>query len=178
MLGSPLQSPLEVQFSIEAPADRLPGLSGGKLTLASPWLSGMPVEGAWDRAYLDELTYWVTYAVASRLAHLADDDAPDQFQMAILDEYAILSGRKDVDQAPILRRVVARHGVGVLPEVLYSMQHVRSTPEFVARWLAPFPSDRDIAYPKLLLDITMEAAYAGRMDTFALGSLLLGNGLR
>jgi hypothetical protein len=59
-------SVLEVRFVIEPTdtLDQLPRLEGDELLIASPWLSGIPVEGTWTESYLDELTRWVKFAMA------------------------------------------------------------------------------------------------------------------
>ena len=56
-LGNAAVGKLEVEFVTEDPPDRVPDLVEGKLILASPWLSGIPVEGTWDREYLDEAQF-------------------------------------------------------------------------------------------------------------------------
>lgn len=68
MLDCPSDAGLEIDFVAENPGVRLPSAAGDTLTLPSPWLSGIPLDGVWDTAVFDELTDWVTHMVASEFA--------------------------------------------------------------------------------------------------------------
>lgn len=57
---------LMVVFSVDVPVGQLPQMDGNVLLLASPWLSGLPVSGAWDGVYLKELSYRVEQALNGR----------------------------------------------------------------------------------------------------------------
>jgi hypothetical protein len=172
-LGLSPDRTLQVVFSIDEPTESLPRWSGEQLILASPWLSGMPANGTWDQAYLEALTYWTAYALASQRVRAGEDGAMNAMQRALVDEYAMLYSRKQISQVPVLGRVVARHGAHVLPEVLARLQTTRSTREFVGVWLAPLDAEPELSYDPFLLDVTRDAAALGRMDTFVLGVLLL-----
>ena len=167
-LRCPPDGVLEVNLAIETRIDELPAFSGHTLTLASPWLSGIPVARTWDEETLDKVTYWLAYAVASRfLRHAAGGDL-DLLQKAIVSEYAALYSGKDVTSAPLLRRVVERHGTDALPEVLYALRERRSLSWFLAQWLSLSPSDREAEYFGTLLNVEREAILAGQRDTFTL----------
>jgi len=62
ILDCPVDVSLEVRFTHH---DGPPSLSGSVLTLASPWLVGIPV----DEEDLRSLTYWAAYGIASQVAH-------------------------------------------------------------------------------------------------------------
>jgi len=57
---------LMVVFSADVPVGQRPQMDGNVLLLASPWLSGLPVSGAWDELYLQELSYRVERALGGR----------------------------------------------------------------------------------------------------------------
>ena len=63
-LDCPADVGLEVHF---AQHDVPPGLSGTVLTLSSPWLTGISVDGSWDEGYARSLTYWVVYGLVSQI---------------------------------------------------------------------------------------------------------------
>jgi hypothetical protein len=111
VLDCPSDSALEVDFF---PRDRPPHLSGHRLTLASPWLSGIPADGDWDQAYLDRLTYWAAY----RTMLQATPD-PTRLQRAVLGECATLYAHGHITQDPILGPAIEQCGA-VLPEALRS----------------------------------------------------------
>ena len=134
-LGAPPDGALVIEFAPGPSSHPLPHLSGDKLTLASPWLSGIPSQGAWDRAYLEELTYWVAYGVASRFMRSSGEVDLGEHQQAILGEYVDFYAHQDLARTPILSRVVERHGVDVLPEALSSTRYQRSIFDFMDRWL-------------------------------------------
>jgi hypothetical protein len=92
-------------------------------------------------------------------------------QRAILVEYATLYAHQDATQAPILRRIVARHGVDALPEVLRSLQCPIVVSGFVERWLLLSPSQSD-SYFGTLTDIARAATSAGQEETVSLVNLL------
>jgi hypothetical protein len=102
-------------------------MSGHGLILASPWLSGIPVEGGWDAAYLDELTYWVAYEIMLQLVRAAEDGDPTWLQRAIVGEYAALYTHGYVTQDPILEHIIEQNGAD-LPEALRSAISTRVWP--------------------------------------------------
>jgi len=57
---------LMVVFSVDVPFGQPPQLQGNVLLLASPWLTGLPVSGTWDDAYLLTLAYQVGRAMTGR----------------------------------------------------------------------------------------------------------------
>jgi len=170
-LECPPDDPLRVDIAVEMSTERLPIVREGTLTLASPWLDGIPIERGWDEATTNDLTYWTAYAAALR----AIDPTPGALhplQRAILVEYATLYANQDAAQAPMLRRIIARQGSGALPEVLHSLKDPVSMSRFVARWLSISPSTEDV-YFETLSDVMREAVSAGREETVLLVNLLL-----
>jgi hypothetical protein len=159
---------LEVNFAADVPLSQLPRVDENALVLASPWLTGIPSDGAWDELYLQRVTYTVAREVALRALRSATGHELNPLQTALLDEYAAWYTFHDTAQAPILGRVVERHGEGVLPEVLRSLSTTRSLSMFIDRWLSLTPADQEVAYFETLLNIEREAAGAGRKDTFFL----------
>ena len=121
MLGCPPDTTLDVDF---VPVDGIPHLSGHRLTLASPLLSGIPVEGRWDKEYLDELSYWVAYETMFRFVRSMDAGTPNGFEKAVLGEYATLYTQGYTTQDPILGDVVERYGVD-LPAALRAVMSIR-----------------------------------------------------
>ena len=170
-LGCPPDSALRIDIAVEVGTDTLPTFRKNTLTLASPWLSGIPLKGTWDEATLDELAYLSAYAAAWQVIRPAPK-ALHLLQRAILVEYATLYAHQDATQAPILRRIVERHGVGVLPDVLADLEGPVPTSRFVARWLSTSPSEED-AYFDNLADITREAALAEQDEAAYFVNLLL-----
>jgi hypothetical protein len=67
LVGTGPGAVLEVHFVAEVPSARLSPISGNTLTLPSPWLMGIPADGAWADEYLDEVTNWVGYAAERML---------------------------------------------------------------------------------------------------------------
>ena len=63
-LDCPPDTGLKIEFA-ESPKGWMPSALGDTLILPSPWLSGIPLDGTWDAAYLDELADWVRYMTAS-----------------------------------------------------------------------------------------------------------------
>ena len=169
-LDCPSDSAFRVDIAVEMSAEGLPAVREGTLTLASPWLTGVPLDGTWDKATVGKLTYWTAYAAALR-AMRPSPRALHLLQNAILVEYATLYAHQDATQAPILRRIVERHGVDALPEVLRSLQGPVVVSRFVARWLSLSPSQSDI-YFGTLTDIAREATTAGQEETVSLVNLL------
>jgi len=156
---------LHVYFAPEA---RSPFLAGTDLTVSSPWLSGIPADGQWGEAYLDDLTYHVAYALAASFVRSPGDVGLSQLQRAILDEYAAWYIHQDAAYAPILGRIIGRHGTGELPEVFFTLKEARISTLFLIRWLSLHPNVDEVAFFETLLNVEREAVLAGRRDTFLL----------
>ena len=77
-LDCPADVGLKVRFTHH---DVPPELSDTVLTLASPWLTGISVDGSWDEGYARSLTYWVVYGLASQVVYDDCDELwwPDAF---------------------------------------------------------------------------------------------------
>jgi len=123
-LDCPADVVLEVRFSFY---DGLPMLSDRVLTLASPWLTGVPVDAARDGAYLHALTYWAAYGIASQMVRYDDDPwqpdptyPPDPARKEMLHTCAALYSRG------------GRHGEDARPEMLGPMQDGCSLRGFAA----------------------------------------------
>ena len=152
-LGVPAEGALTIQFTDEASSDPLPHLCGDTLTLASPWLSGIPAQGNWGRAYLDEVTYLTAYGVATRFVGSDSEDGLKEHQRAVLGEYVDYYVRQDLAQTPLLRPVVEKHGVSALPEVLRSIKDQGSVFDFIDRWLFDQPPQEHGPYFEVLWHI-------------------------
>ena len=159
---------LAVDFVVGTHLDSLPAYSEDGVILVSPWLSGIPVAGTWDGAYLEEVTHRVAYAVTAQHLRSKIDRDLNPLQRAILAEYAALVGHEETMQAPLLRRVVERHGMEALPELLDRPDEMGSLSQFMAQWLDLTPSDRPVAYFETILNVEREAILAGQKDTFLL----------
>lgn len=164
----PAPGRLHVTFAIDASALQAPYLeTGGSLILASPWLSGIPVDGTWDEAVLDDLDYWTAYSLlASRMRYTADDRAIAPVQWAMVSEFAAWYVSRDPAQAPVLGRIIERHGAEALPRVFLSLRGARLVSLFLIRWLSLHPQDP--AFFEALLNIERDAVLAGQKQTFLL----------
>jgi hypothetical protein len=114
ILNCPADAGLEVHFSHH---DVPPRLSGTALVLPSPWLTGVPVDEAWDVVYARTLTYWTVYGLASQVVYYGCDNLwwpdafpPDPACKEMLRTCATLYSRS------------GRHGEEALPEILGPMQ--------------------------------------------------------
>jgi hypothetical protein len=168
-------STLEVDFTIDTPAFDAPYLlseqpqrGNDKLLLSSPWLSGISMDGGAPDAQLDRLTHWATYAIAARAIRSSTGQDLNRLQEAVLHEYAAWYSSQDASQAPILGRIIERHGIEALPEVLRSARELRTLTALMARWLSLAASDRQLEYFQTVLNIEREALLVGRRETFML----------
>jgi hypothetical protein len=166
---------LEVDFAIDTPAYDAPYLlsekeqrNSDRLLLASPWLSGIPADGGAPAAQLDRLTHWATSEIAAWVIRSSSGQDLNRLQEALLDEYASWYSSQDASQAPILSRIIERHGVEVVPEILRSVREERTLTALMARWLSLTVSDGQSEYFEVLLNIEREALHVGRRETFML----------
>jgi len=169
----PSQTRLDVEFAAETTALqapyilRRPGSALSTLVLPSPWLSGIPVGGTLDDSVWDQLTFWSTYALlASGMRQAVDDGTLSQLQKALVSEYIAYNVHRDKTQAPILGRIIDRHGEQELSRVFLSLRGAYLTDLFMLRWLSVYPQDP--AYVELLLDIEQGAILSGQKETFLL----------
>jgi hypothetical protein len=113
---------LELRFSHH---DVPPRLSGTMLTLASPWLAGIPVDGSLDEGYARDLTYWVVYGLASQMirANYDDPGKPDA------------ADPPDVAHEEMLRACLTLYSRGGQhsADALHAMRDACRSPEFVAQ---------------------------------------------
>jgi hypothetical protein len=137
-----------------------------RIVLFSPWLSGIPVDRGWDQASLDALTHRIAHGLALAATQSADRQAPGLLQKAVAAEYAAWYTTQDPAQAPILGRIIDRHGEEELPRVFLSLKGAHNTTLFVIRWLSVNP--KEAAFFETVLNIEREAIQAGLKDTFLL----------
>jgi hypothetical protein len=174
-LECPSASTLEVDFAVDTPPFDAPYIlseqqerDGDKLLLASPWLSGILADGGAPAAQLDGLTHWATYTIAAWAIRSSSGQDMNRLQEALLDEYASWYSSQDPSQAPILGRIIERHGIEALPEVLGSVREARTLTALMGRWLSLAVSDEQLEYFQALLNIEREALLVGRKETFML----------
>ena len=169
----PSQGRLDVEFATQTTALQAPyvlhrpGSTRSTLILPSPWLSGIPISGTLDDSAWDQLTFWSTYGLlAGGMQRAAGDGSLSQLQKALVSEYIAYSVHRDKTRAPILGRIVDRHGEQELSRVFLSLRGAYLTGLFLSRWLSVHP--KDPAYMELLLDIEQEAILSGQRETFLL----------
>jgi multiple sugar transport system substrate-binding protein len=163
-IGCPHGKRFEVAFYIQPPAESVPR---HVLLLPSPWIGGIPLEGAYAEWAAEKSHYALAHRVVS--ASLSDYVIPPRtLRSAIADEYATWVSTGDLTQAPLLRRVIARHGTRALPNLLLWAEQGHSMAGFLARWLDLTPYGNEVPYFQTLLEIEHDALYAGRKDTFLL----------
>ncbi len=169
----PVPGRLQIEFAVTTEAFQAPYVEHRRagpdtlLVLPSPWLSGIPTGREWSTSQLQRLRYWVTYAALS--ARAREDlygEGPPLLQQALLSEYGAWFLRYDPSLAPILRRVLARHGEEALPSVFLSLRGGRLLGLFLVRWLSLHPSHP--AMFETLLAIEQEALHVGQRETFLL----------
>jgi hypothetical protein len=159
---------LEVIFTIDVPAERPPYIAGNNLLLPSPWLTGVPPDETWGEDELQELTYWVVYALSGQIVRDSPSQPLSQLQKAILSEYAMWYIRRDLTLTPLLGRVANRHGEFMLPKVLSSLRNTRRLSDFFNEWLSLSPLRQEVPYFETLLNVEREAIRLGYKETFLL----------
>ncbi|MBN1584587.1 MAG: hypothetical protein JXA89_28025 [Anaerolineae bacterium] len=164
---------IEIDFSTQTPATMLSDPQealerDGTLVLSSPWLSGIPVDGVYGESMLDSLTYWVAYGMIAKASTSLLAQDMNQLQRSIADEYAAWYGNQDITQAPLLRRIVDRHGMEELPRMFFSLKGTRLYSLFLIQWLGLSTRIGETAFFESLLNIEREAILTGRKETFLL----------
>jgi hypothetical protein len=175
-LGLEESPKLEVDF-IPDPPDQMPTLQGGRLIVASPWLTGISLQGTWEAEYLDKIEYWTAYWVASQFVQPASASRNKALSLSLLhralvDEYAVLYSRGDPAQTPLLSAVIERRGLDALPEILASLRDTVRKSAFIADWLEAPPAHAD-AYFDTLENLGRQALRAGREDSLELVARVL-----
>ena len=165
-LGCDFEDPIEVNFAVDLFPDEAPVLGRTTLLLPSPWLSGLPANGEWDEAYLNELTYWMTYQVASRHLKAIAGNSPHPLQRVMVIEYAAWRATRNVTQAPIVGRLVQKYGEDGLTNVLRSLENMRTLNLLLVEWMNLSSSRQPTVYFETLLNIERDALLAGRKETF------------
>jgi hypothetical protein len=166
---------LKVDFTIDAGAldaldvssEKRPG-EGDRLSLSSPWLSGISVEGGTPDAQIDRLERWTAYTIAVQAVRASTGQDLNRFQEALLHEYAAWYSSQDTSQAPLLGRIIERNGAEALPEVLYSAHKSLTLSALMEQWLSLSANDEQLAYFETLLNIEQEALLVSSRETFML----------
>jgi hypothetical protein len=163
-LGCPERPALEVVWVTE---ERPPEVSASALALPSPWLTGVPADGQWDPAALDELAYWVAYGTTFQCVRALGEHRPEALERAVAGEYATFHVLGELTQTPLLRRVVEQHGVAALPEALRAAS--RGSPsEFVTTWLLAAQPGSEPGCSAITWELAREANRCGQAPTCAL----------
>jgi hypothetical protein len=140
-----------------------------EVSLSSPWLTGIPADGQWDEEMLRAVTYQIAHALVSNAMRSANEPDLTALQGALADEYASwVSQGRDPQQAPLLRRVVDRHGEDVLPRMFLSLKGAHLSTLYLVRWLSLHPTGDSEDFFETVLNIEREALLAGRRKTFLL----------
>lgn len=170
---------LTVDFSIEPPPYTAPvievslgAVGQDKITLSSPWLSGIPVAQDRDERLVQDLAHAVTYATAARSIQYTTKRTLTPLQRAILDEYAAwyASGREA--KLVLLRPLVEERGWDAMPDALDLAKESTTLSRFLERWVGmpvgevEASPERAAAYFDALLNVEREALLQGRKETF------------
>jgi hypothetical protein len=161
------ESTFEINFAIDV--SETIDVPQETVRLFSPWTSGIPLEGEWSETYAEPALHKLALQVLlSRFS--SPPPAQNSLTSAIISEYAVWASTKDLTQAPLLGRIIARQGKDVLPELFASLERDPTLSEFLGRWLfsAPTTQDRAIVFFETLLNIEQEAFLTGRKETFLL----------
>jgi hypothetical protein len=81
-------------------------------------------------------------------------------------EYAAWFVHKDSSAAPILGRIIDRHGTTALPRLFLDLKGAQNLSLFVIQWLSLHPPEEQ--FFELILNIEQEALSRGLKDTFLL----------
>jgi ABC-type glycerol-3-phosphate transport system substrate-binding protein len=174
-VGCPEDQSLTVNFAVDAfiPTSTVPplDLEEDEWLLPSPWLLGLPVDGTWDEALLNELSYAIADELASQAMRASDTFAMQGLKSLILNEYVRWYTEGATAQTPVLSQLIERQGEDVLPRVfdqLGTAQDTGSLDELIADTLALSPDSPGPAFFETLLAIEREAIFAGLQETFLL----------
>ncbi|MBN1642442.1 MAG: hypothetical protein JXA09_14500 [Anaerolineae bacterium] len=168
----PIVSRLSVRYSPDTPRLLQPYLESDAvhygsdtLTISSPWLAGIPVDGAIDR---EETIYWVTYALASRAIRAVNGRALSPLQSAAVIEYAHWRASGDDKEAPLLSHALSARGKDTLPALFRDIREQDSLDHVVRFWLDVSSDSQPERYFEALLGIERDALLAGRLETYLL----------
>jgi hypothetical protein len=138
-----------------------------EISLLSPWVTGMPADGVWDEEWLRPLRYEVAHVLAEIALRSATQPELTALQVAMADEYAVwVTQGRNRALAPLLGRVLERHGEDELPMVFLSLKGARLSALFLVQWLGVYPVGEDGAVFETALNVEREALVAGREETF------------
>lgn len=140
--------------------------SGVVIALPSPWLTGLPGDEGWDPAYLEQLTYRLVYETASAAVYSSSSPRPGALQQAIAVEFTDWYTHRDLVEAPILGRIIARHGAEIVPNVFLTLRGNNNMALFIIRWLSVHP--RQAAFYETCLNIERDALISGQKRSFML----------
>jgi hypothetical protein len=90
---------------------------------------------------------------------------PEALERALASEYATLYAQRDLDQAPLLRRVVEQHGVAALPEAMRAASGGGSMAAFVVEWVLGVQPGSEPGYSAVLWELAREASCCGQAPT-------------
>ncbi len=157
----------EFNFAIQAASGRPPTVQEDIFMLDSPWLAGILLDETQPPPYQRQLEYAIAYQIASDyLQSLTGREYLSSLGAAMAHEYAAWKSERSADKAPIVGRLVERHGETALPTILRSLEHVRTLNLVMVQWLRLSPTDAPIDYFQTLLNIEQEALVAGRRETY------------
>ena len=164
--GADREELLRVDFSVHASPGEPLRIKDGALTLPSPWLTGISLDGTSSQAYLNELTYAVTHEMTARYLRALTGKELGELQAAVAHEYAAWRSEQNTARAPILGRLVERNGEDALPAVLRSLDQIRTLNLLMVQWMRLSAAEQPESYFQTLLAIEHEALWAGRRETF------------
>lgn len=174
LLGCPPDARLRVEFVARRTADQLlPWFEGNRLLVDSPWLLGIPAEETMGRMYRRLLAYATVDGVVHQAMAVGDDLRATRLQRALADEFVLwYTGERDASAAPLLGRIIERHGVGALPEAMRMAAGDPSLDVFLSEWLGVSPDEDDpekmATFFQAVLDVEREAILAGSRETYRL----------
>jgi hypothetical protein len=163
----PSEGPIEVNFAVDVPRLKPPELQNGSILVPSPWVAGIPVDGA-EAPYVVDYAYLVAYELASVHLRASAGRPLTPFAVAMAGEYAAWQSGPDAGRAPIIDRLVEERGVDALPAIFASLQDVGSLNLLLVEWLGLSANTGPSAYFEALVNLEQQALAVGRKETFLL----------
>jgi hypothetical protein len=161
------EAPIEVNFVVDMPRLKRSELQNGAILVPSPWLAGIPVDGA-QAPYIAGYAYLVAHELTSAHLRTSTGRPLTPFEAAMADEYAAWQSGSTAGHAPIVDRLVERRGADALPTIFASLQDVGSLNLLLVEWLGLSASTTPSAYFEALVNLEQQALVAGRRGTFLL----------
>jgi len=163
----PPEGPIEVNFTVDVPRLKAPELQNGLILVPSPWVAGIPVDGA-EAPYVVDYAYLVAYELASVHLRASAGRPLAPFAVAMAGEYAAWQSGPNGGRAPIIDRLVQERGVDALPAIFASLQDVGSLNLLLVEWLGLSANTGPSAYFEALVNLEQQALAVGRKETFLL----------